>query len=408
MFSFRLTARHRAWGRAATFVILAGGFASCGSLFAASPQHKDRALEDALDQDLKNFLSTRSSIEHISTLSMTVTFRGDPKPINLVVGTTQYGGGQPVTPSNLFQIGSDTKSFTSTLILQLEAAGALSIEDTLGKWLPQYPAWETVTIHQLLNMTSGIPTYDNTPAWAADYSEDPYIKSTLADLVGYVYPNINQPGHYEYSNTGYILLEMIIKKASWWHDYKGELDELIAENNLHETFYEPYFYPAAVARRLVSGYEVNTDDQSLEKLWGMDTSGFSLGWTQADGGILSTPQDVAKWVRALFEGEVLPPKQKKELMSLVAIPGGEPIRVTSAKNPQGFGLGVSQVTTPAEGLFWAYEGSTIGYRAVYTYFPGSGLIICVFTNSQTSAATSTVVSGLVPTLYQTLKSFGKN
>jgi hypothetical protein len=66
------------------------------------------------------------------------------------------------------------------------------------------------------------------------------------------------------------------------------------------------------------------------------------------------------------------------------------------------------VITPASGLFWGYEGSTIGYRAAYGYFPESGLIICVFTNSQTTAKTSTVDIVLVSTLYETLKAFAKN
>ena len=135
---------------------------------------------------------------------------------------------------------------------------------------------------------------------------------------------------------------MIIDKASWWHSFQAELDRLLAQNCLHNTFYEPDFYPAAVTRRLVSGYYVNSDDPGLAKLLGRDTKDFSLGWTQAAGGIIATPQDMTTWVRDLFEGNVLPLKQKEELQSLVAIPGGEPIEQTSSKHPQGFGLGIFQ------------------------------------------------------------------
>jgi D-alanyl-D-alanine carboxypeptidase len=127
----------------------------------------------------------------------------------------------------------------------------------------------------------------------------------------------------------------------------------------------------------------------------------------AAGGIIATPQDMTSWVRDLFEGDVLPPKQKKELLSLVAIPGGEPIKETSAKHPQGFGLGIFQVTDPPLGLFWGYQGSTLGYRAAYAYLRDSGLIITVFTNSQAAAAVSTVNTVLFAKLYETLKCFGK-
>jgi D-alanyl-D-alanine carboxypeptidase len=381
-------------------------FAACVSSWAAnSPQ--DKALAVALRKDLNDYLSTRSSIEHISTLSMTISFRGNPEDINMAVGTTQYGGGDKVTPANVFQIGSNTKAFTSVIILKLEAEGILSIDDTLGKWLPQYPAWKEVTIRQILDMTSGIPTYDATPAWEAEVTGDPYAKSAAEQLVGYVYPAHKQPGRWEYSNTGYILAQMIIDKASWWHSYQTELDRLIAETCLHDTFYDTNFYPASVTRRLVSGYYVNTDDPGLAPLLGRDTKDFSLGWTQGAGGMISTPADLTTWVRDLFEGNVLPPQQKAELLSLVAIPRGESIDETSAQHPQAFGLGVFQITEPPLGLFWGYVGSTLGYRAAYSYIPASGLIITVFTNSQAPARENTIATDLFNTLYRTLKCFGK-
>lgn len=92
---------------------------------------------------------------------MNITFRGSKEEITDAVGTTEYGGGRPVTPDSLFQIGSNTKAFTSAILLRLEADKVLSIDDTVGKWLPQYPAWKKVTIRRLLDMTSGIPNYSD-------------------------------------------------------------------------------------------------------------------------------------------------------------------------------------------------------------------------------------------------------
>jgi D-alanyl-D-alanine carboxypeptidase len=404
------------------------------SFAQASPARSEiNSLEKELNNDLVDYLSARTSIEHISTLSLTVSFRGDPRTIKMAVGTTQYGAGQEVKPSNLFQIGSNTKAFTSVLILQLEAAGVLSINDTLGEWLPEYPAWSSINIRQLLNMTSGIPTYDLTSAQITEYENNPYIESTPAQLVAYVYPKTDfAPGTgWEYSNTGYILMQMIIEKASQSHSYEAELDRLIAATKanmrrgceqdptssddsrrmcrgLRSTLYEPYFYRETIADRLVSGYYVNTDPPALTKLLGDDTSRFSLGWAQAAGGMLSTPQDLTTWVRALFEGDVLPAQQKSELESLVSTQDGQAIEQTSDSNPQAFGLGIFQATLPTLGLFWGYQGSTIGYRATYAYFPTSGLIICVFTNSQAPKANDQLATGLIPTLYGTLQKFGKS
>lgn len=395
--------------RAAVIALLSLSFAGVNAAAATHGPQNDKALKNALRNDLQDYLHARSAIEHISTLSLTVSFRSDHDDIDVAAGTTAYQGGDPVTPSNLFQTGSNTKAFTSALLLKLEAEGVLSINDKLGKWLPQYPAWKDVTIRQLLNMTSGIPSYDNTQAWEGDYSNDPYTRPTPEQLVAYVYPEIKTPGaEFEYSNTGYILAQMIIDKASRWHSYQAELDHLIKDTHLQDTFYEPYFYPRAVTSRLVSGYYVNTDDTGLEKLLGTETSGYSLGWAQAAGGMISTPHDLTKWVRALFDGDVLPPEQRRELMSLVSVKTGQPIEKTSDSDSAGFGLGVFQITDKSLGRFWGYQGSTIGYRATYAYFPKTGLILCVFTNSQTSHEKNQINSVLFPTLYSTLRAFGRD
>ena len=392
--------------RFAIGIYLAASLAFCSNALGAP--HDDKPLKEELHKDLQNYLTSRGSIEHISTLSMNITFRGSKEEITDAVGTTEYGGGRPVTPDNLFQIGSNTKAFTSALLLRLEADKVLSIDDTLGEWLPQYPAWKNVKIRQLLDMTSGIPTYDATPAWNDDYDDNPYRVFTPEELVAYVYPQIGTTGKtWAYSNTNFILGQMIIEKASWSRSYKTEVDRLIADNCLKDTFYEPDFYPAFVNRRLVSGYLVNPDDDGLKKLLGTDTKNYSLGWTQGAGGIISNPKGFDRWIRVLFEGDVLKPTQKKELESLVSIPDAVKIDKTSKKYPRAFGLAVFQITEQPLGLFWAYQGSTIGYRATYAYLPDSGVIISVFTNSQTADKLNELNDVLLPELYETLKKFGK-
>jgi len=124
----------------------------------------------------------------------------------------------------LFQIGSNTKAFTAVTLLQLEADGKLRMDDRIGRWFPQYPAWRNITIRQLLNMTSGIPTYDAVPAMWKPYVADPYRFYSTADLIAYVYPKRQfAPSHgWLYSNTAYLLSEMIIEAVTK-HDYAVEL-----------------------------------------------------------------------------------------------------------------------------------------------------------------------------------------
>ena len=361
------------------------------------------ALQGALQQDLSNYLTARSSAEHISTLSLTVNQGQNSQDINVSVGTTQYGGSTLVTPASLFQIGSNTKVFTSVAILQLEAAGVLSINDTLGKWLPQYPAWSQVTIRQLLNMTSSIPSYDNSPAFEAAYSNNPMIETTPVQLVAYVYPATVHPGAaWAYSNTDYILAQMIVEKASPLKSFTSVIDQIINSQHLQNTFYQDYFYPQSISQRVVAGYYVN-NDSGLSKLYGRDTSGFSLGWAQGAGGIVANTSDLTDFLRTLFQGKILPPAQMTELESIVSTATGQPISQTSASDPNAFGLGIFQVTLPNFPRAWVYQGSTIGYRATYMYFIDTGQIITIFTNSQTTTQQNQVTTKLFPAVYATLQ-----
>jgi D-alanyl-D-alanine carboxypeptidase len=356
----------------------------------APASQSDGVLRAALQRDLNQYLSSRAKIEHISAISLSISLHGQPQNIDLTAGTTQYGGaGSPVTPQNVWQIGSNTKAFTAATILQLEAEGKLTIDQTVGRWLPQYPAWKNVTIRRLLDMTSGIPGYDVVPAMLADYAKNPKRNFTIPELIAYVYPgNPHAPPPttgYNYSNTNYLLAELIIERADN-ESYPSELGRRFFNTDLGltSTYYSATQYPADVLKRLVSGYFYNhdPDDAGLAPLLGKDVRNDSLSWMQAAGGIASTPDDLTRWARALYAGPILPPKQRAELMTLVSLKNGQPIKRTSLNDPQGFGLGVAQVTTAQTGTIWFYEGMTLGYRMVHLYFPRQDAVIAFGLNSQ--------------------------
>jgi D-alanyl-D-alanine carboxypeptidase len=355
----------------------------------ASASQSDAALRTALQRDLNQYLTARAKAEHISAISLSVSLHGAPQNINVTAGRTKYGGGVPVTPQMLWQIGSNTKAFTAAIILQLEAEGALSIDQTVGRWLPQYPAWKDVTIHRLLDMTSGIPGYDNVPQMLANYAKNPKHNLTIPELIAYVYPgNPHAPKPttgYDYSNTNYLLAELIIERATHT-DYATELERRLFHSDigLTSTYYSATQYPASVLDRLVSGYFFNhdADDAPLAPLLGTDVRDDSLSWMQSAGAIASTPEDLTRWARDLYTGPVLESKQRDELFMLVSTKTGKPIKTTSLADPQGFGLGVAQVTTPQTGTVWFYEGMTLGYRMIHLYFPKQDAVIAFGLNSQ--------------------------
>jgi D-alanyl-D-alanine carboxypeptidase len=368
------------------------------------------ALHSRLQADLAQYLSARAKAEHISAISLSVYVPGSPSNINLAVGNTEYGGGAPATPEQLYQIGSNTKSFTSAAILQLEDEGKLSIDDTVGKWLPQYPAWKTITIRRLLNMTSGIPTYDDVTSMLSEYAANPMQDWSKEKLVAVVYPKLAPDPIWLYSNTAYILSEMIIERATG-NSYADEIRQRFLNNpqiGLDSTYYEPNVYPDAITSRMVAGYFYSTDadNNGLQPLYGKDVRALSLSWAQSAGGIVATPEDVTRWVRALYGGTVLKPKQLKELETLVSSQTGEPITTTTPQHSRGFGLGVAEMLLPKMGRIWFYEGMTLGYRMAYAYFPKSHAVIAVGLNSQPDKKQDQI-GKLLTSLYDTLHAAGK-
>jgi D-alanyl-D-alanine carboxypeptidase len=363
------------------------------------------SLSDALAQDLRGYLADRGTAEHISAVSLSLSLHGQPSTIDVAAGTTTFGGSTPVTPANLFEIGSNTKAFTAVILLQLEAENKLNVNQTVGQWLPQYPSWKDVTIKQLLSMTSGIATYDATPAWEHDYSSAPTAFYSAPQLIAYVSQSTPlQPG-WLYSNTGYELAQLIIEKITG-NSYATELqNRLIGPLGLHSTYYDAHIYPASVQDQMVSGYFFNSDPDSagLAPLLGRDQKPLSASWAQAAGGIVCSPSDLTRWVRALYLGPVLASAQRSELTSLVSQSTGAPIAQVSASNPRGFGLGVAQVFQPAVGgAVWFYEGETLGYRMVHLYFPAQDAVLVIGLNSQ---PTDDQIGQLLTTVYQTLVAY---
>ena len=251
----RRTARNTLAATACCALLGAAGILSGNPASASTgaPRQGGTAPQAALRQDLSHYLTTQREAEHISAVSLRVTFPGATPAINLAVGTTRYGGGPPVSASALWQVGSNTKAFTAAILLQLEAEGKLSINDPLGRWLPQYPAWRDVTIKQLLNMTSRIPDYADQPAFVATVAADPGTRFTAAQLVSYAVGVPLNPTGYNYSNTGYILAQMIIERVT--HDtYADQLTQrIIIPLQLRDLCYAPYTCPAADAARMRPG-----------------------------------------------------------------------------------------------------------------------------------------------------------
>jgi D-alanyl-D-alanine carboxypeptidase len=391
------------------------------ALLAAPGVRAEPSLTARIQAALETWVAERAGPERITGVAAYISF-GDPGPaIEAFAGKVGADPRDPpVRQSTLFQMGSTSKSFAVAVILKLEAAGALSLDDTIGKWLPQYPAWKDVSLRRLLNMTSGIPTYSETEPLSRVWVSEPSRELTAAELVQVAYPtganDLPRNSGYFYSNTNYILASMIAAKAAG-RSYRDLVHEMVIDAfELDSTFYENGAYPVAVTERLAHGYFDNpacADYQPNCKVsWnaplvGRDVHDTSLSWAQAAGGAIASARDVDRWMRAVFEGRVVPPKQQAEWMALVSQNTGEPIADVSTGDPRGYSLGLARAILPGSiGAQWFYHGMSLGYRTLYVWFEKENLMITLQTNSQ-PAEEADKLNVLLQTIYQIVESQAK-
>jgi D-alanyl-D-alanine carboxypeptidase len=373
--------------------VLAGSVAVglATAALAAEPTQVERA-QGALGA----WLAARAPIEKVTGIAAYISFGAAGPAIEAFAGKVGHDpDAGPVDQNTLYQMGSTSKSFTVAVTLALEAAGKLSINDTLGKWLPEYPAWKDVTIRRLLDMTSGIPNYSETEWMSRAWAKEPMRAFTLKELADAAYPSATNQlpvnkGYY-YSNTNYILVAMITERASG-KSFRDLVHQLVIEpQGLTSTFYEASIYPQSVIKRLAHGYfelaactayQPNCKVSWNAPLIGRDMRETSVSWMQSAGGAVASARDVDRWMRAVFGGKVVPPKQQREWTELVSTKTGEPIAAVSADDPAGFGLGLAYKILRPLGAQWFYEGESLGHRTLYVWIADQDLMITVQTNSQ--------------------------
>jgi D-alanyl-D-alanine carboxypeptidase len=397
--------------RFVTLLAGAGAVVISTAALAAAPIQVDR-VQAALD----TWLAARAPIEKVTGIAAYISFGAAGPAIEAFAGKVgRDPDARPVDQDTLYQMGSTSKSFTVAVILKLEAAGKLSIDDMLGKWLPEYPAWKDVTIRRLLNMTSGIPNYSEAEWMSRVWAHEPMRAFSLKELVEAAYPSAtNQlPASkgYHYSNTNYVLAAMVAERASG-KSFTNLVHQLVTEPFcLTSTFYEASTYPEPVIKRLSHGYFENkacADYQpECEYSWnlplvGRDVRQMSTSWMQSAGGAISSARDVDRWMRAVFDGKVVPPKQQREWTELVSTKTGEPITRVSANDPEGFALGLARRILGPLGAQWFYEGESLGYRTIYVWIADQDLMITVQTNTQPPEGTDKL-GDAINALYEIVK-----
>jgi D-alanyl-D-alanine carboxypeptidase len=281
-------------------------------------------------------------------------------------GLAEAEHGVPATASTRFRIGSITKQFTAAAIMRLAEQQQLSLDDELGKFVPEFPLQgKRVTIRHLLNHSSGIPSYTDLGAeWVAKHPLELSHAELLALVAGK--PFDFEPGTgWHYNNTGYYLLGMVLEKVHG-KPYAAVVRELVAPLGLEHTRCDD-------SRELIpgraQGYDFEGGVRKNDELLGMSQPG-------AAGMMLSTGGDLVRWSMALATGKVVQASSYAAMTTPLVLPN---------ERDTGYGFGLMRAELSGKALVM-HGGGIHGFNSQLLHVVADDLHIAVISNcSQASA-----------------------
>ncbi|WP_413160460.1 serine hydrolase domain-containing protein [Capilliphycus salinus ALCB114379] len=280
----------------------------------------------------------------------------------------------PLTNEDRFQIGSITKTFVATVVLQLVEEGTLTLEDTLDEWLSSevlenIPNSEQITIRQLLNHTSGIVDYSLPLFFQAQNNPGVFLREWQPEELLTFIANQNayfSPGEsWEYSNTNVILLGLIVEAVTGSNIAAEIRSRILEPLGLNNTFF-------AEEEPIPGGY--------VNAYWDFDGDGSfnnvsqaNLSWAWAAGAMVSNPTDMARFIAGLLSGKLLETESLAEMLTVV--------EATNSENYDAYGLGIGALESPLR-QWYGHRGLTLAHRSNLFYSPTDDIIYIELINSR--------------------------
>ncbi|MFF7183286.1 serine hydrolase [Streptomyces sp. NPDC008121] len=298
----------------------------------------------------------------------------------LGVGDIKTGG--PMAVADHVRIGSITKTMTATLALQLVDEGKISLDAPVSAYIAGVPNGSKITIRELLNMTSGLYSYNDDDDFNRALEASPRRVWKYDEILKYAYSHpVTAPGkEYSYSNTNYVLLGMIAEKLT-----RRSLPALFRERlfeplGMRDSRFPdppdaslpaPYAHGYDFAGPLQIGRAINAavaGDASAgitapAGAQPSDTTGWNPSWATSAGAVISTAKDLRIWAEALATGSLLKPATQTERLQHDGSP---------------YGLGVGIFPNGAIG----HTGVLPGYQSHMQFLPARKAVLIVLTNLQ--------------------------
>ncbi|MER5863686.1 serine hydrolase domain-containing protein [Kitasatospora sp. NPDC002040] len=288
---------------------------------------------------------------------------------------------RPMTPDLNMRIGSETKTFTITAVLELVDEGLVGLDEPIGKYLDGVPDGDCITIRQMAEMRSGLFSYTFDDDFVHDLLSDPDRPFTPQQLLGYAFKhdNVFAPGaEFQYSNTNTVLLGLLVEKLGGM-----PLADFIHHRVTGPAHLDRTLFPtgAEFPQPYAHGYTRQTLDDSVA-----DATHWNPSWGWAAGAMISDLHDLHHWAKVVATGELLSPETQREREKFLPVPGFPP--------GAGYGLGLFRTNG------WiGHNGSLPGYESVTMYLPEQDATMVVLLNTDIllpdGGEPSTVLAGAV-------------
>jgi len=326
--------------------------------------------------------------------------------VTATYGTTELGGETPVTLEDHVRVGSNTKTWTATAILQLVQEGKIALDDPVSVYRPDVPNGDNITIEELLNMTSGLFNYTETYYLNYEMDTDPQKVWNPEELVelGVGLPPDFAPGtNWHYSNTNYILLGLIAEQIEGKPLQQIFEERLFAPLGLTATSF-PALDDSSIPAPYSRGYMYTDNVRTLATsvlpadllaqaeagtLLPNDQTDVNPSWAWAAGSGISTIRELATWVEAMGSGALLDDDLQQRRLSDV---------VVTANGDAAYGMGIAQF-----GSLYGHTGELPGYNSFMGYDPVNHVTVVVWTNlapaANGKAPATTIARAFIENMY---------
>lgn len=276
-------------------------------------------------------------------------------------GVADKATGAPMRPDLHVRIGSETKTFTVTALLQQVDRGKAGLDDPIGKYIAGVPNGDRITLRELAGMRSGLFNYSEDEDFDKALESDPDRPFRPQQLLDYSFkhPVMFEPGEkFYYSNTNLILLGLVVEKLTGRPIHEVITQDVLKPAGLRRTSFPTNAdLPAPYAH----GYTDQTASGKIE-----DATHWDPTWAWAAGAMISDLEDLRSWARTLATGTLLTPATQAERLKTtpIGIPGA------------GYGLGIFNV----QGWI-GHDGSIPGYESLTVYLPQEQATMVVVLNT---------------------------